>query len=110
MTKTLTGNIVGILLCAIFIMQDCYGQSNFSVGIKAGISIPNLKPSEDDPVSSGWSSSQGPYAGLLAEWRLSDNFFLQGELNYSTQGGKKNGVQAFPSSPFAAHFPPGLPI
>jgi hypothetical protein len=110
MTNISIGKTLGILLIAICIKQACYAQSDFSLGIKAGISIPNLKPSGDDPVSSGWSSIQGPYGGLLAELRLSDNFFLQGELNYATQGGKKSGVQAFPSSPFAPYFPPGLPV
>jgi hypothetical protein len=100
--------MVTFLIGYIFITQYCSAQSNLSLGIKAGIDIPNLKASGNDPVSKGWSSRLGPYAGIIAELQLNHRFSLQSELNYSSQGGKKNGTQAISSSQLAKYF--GIPL
>ena len=70
-----------------------------SIGLKAGIGIPNLSSgsSNQNPVSNGWSSRLGPYFGIVGQVPLAGIFSLQGELNYASQGGKKNGVQAIPN-------------
>lgn len=89
--------------CLLMLFLKCdinYAQSATSVGIKGGISIPNLKSSGDNPISSGWSSRQGPYFGAIAEINLSEHFCLRAELNYSSQGGKKNGKQVIPVDPY----------
>jgi hypothetical protein len=99
MTKKL-GDAFIFLIGYIFIFQSCYAQSNLSLGVKGGISIPNLKGSDNNPVSKGWSTRLGPYAGIVAELPLSDKLSLQGQLNYSSQGGKKNGTLAIPTSQF----------
>jgi hypothetical protein len=72
-------------------------HAQFSLGIKGGLSIPNLTAGGNNPVSTGWSSRLGPYFGLIGEYSLSDRFDLQLQLNYSSQGGKKNGEQAIPN-------------
>ncbi len=41
---------------------------------------------------------------------MSNSFSLQSEINFSSQGGKKNGTQAIPSTEFSASFPPGIPV
>ena len=109
MNKKLILTVIS-LISYIFIIQHCYAQSNLRLGIKAGIDIPNLKASGDDPVSKGWSSRLGPYAGIVAELQLNNRFSLQSELNYSSQGGKKNGTQAIPTSLFEENIPPGTPV
>jgi hypothetical protein len=83
--------------------------SQFYLGAKGGVSIPNLTAGGGNPVSSGWSSRLGPYFGAVGEYDLSKHFSLQVELNYSSQGGKKDGVQAIPSNEFSSFFPPGTP-
>src|SRR5690348_8182474 len=97
--------------CLLFILlidHLCFSQSgNFSLGVKAGVAIPNLKASGNNPVSEGWSSRLGPYAGAVAALRLNERFSLRAELNYASQGGKKNGVQAIPTSGFESYFPEG---
>lgn len=99
------------LFLGLLISNLSIAQSEFSFGLKAGISIPNLQSSGDNPLSSGWSSRQGPYAGLISEMKLSNHWYLQAELNYSSQGGKKDGVQAIPVSPeYASFFPEGVPV
>ncbi len=50
----------------------------------------------------------GPEFGVFAEFRMSDLFSIEPMVEYSSQGGKKNGLQAFPVPPdLAAMFPPG---
>jgi hypothetical protein len=97
------------LLLFIFSYNFCSPQ-NISIGIKGGISIPNLQASGSNPVSKGWSSRLGPYAGAIAELNITKQFSLQAELNYSSQGGKKNGTQAIPTSDFAQYLPDTIAI
>lgn len=107
--KKLAANL--FLFLFLLIGNLSIAQSEFSIGLKAGISIPNLQSSGDNPLSSGWSSRQGPFAGLVTEMKLSNHLYLQGELNYSSQGGKKDGVQAIPVSPeYVSFFPEGVPV
>lgn len=62
-------------------------------GIKAGLSIPDLKGG-NTPQSTGYKSSTGPDFGLLAYKNLSEHFALQAELSYVSQGGVKKGIQS----------------
>ena len=101
------------LALTVFIMMgiaihQVEAQAPFYLGLKGGISIPNLTAGGGSPVSKGYSSILGPYFGVFAEQGLSKHFSLQVELNYDAQGGKKNGVQAIPTSQFAQYFPPGF--
>lgn len=90
--------------------NSCFAQGNFSLGIKGGIDIPNLSPNDAgySPVSKGWSSRLGPYFGAVGVYNISQKFGLQAELNYSSQGGKKNGQQAMPVSYFTSNPPAGV--
>jgi hypothetical protein len=96
-----------VCLCAGAVFTKAYAQTPFYLGLKGGIGIPNLTAGGSSPVSKGYSSILGPYFGVLAEYGLKGRWSIQAELNYAQQGGKKNGVQAIPTSPFAAYFPPG---
>jgi hypothetical protein len=96
-----------LTVCFIFCAALASAQSLF-MGVKAGISVPNLTAGGSNPVSAGYSSILGPYFGIFSELRLKPHFSIQMELNYDAQGGKKNGVQAIPSAEFAPYFPPGF--
>jgi len=99
------------LVAALFLAAPrVKAQSSLYLGVKGGISIPNLSAGGDNPVSKGYASILGPYFGVFAERGCSKHFSLQVELNYSAQGGKKDGTQAVPTAPFAAYFPPGAPV
>jgi len=102
MCKNLCPAVI-FLIGHLFIFQ-CSAQSNLSLGVKGGISVPDLQGSGDNPVSKGWSTRLGPYTGIVAELQISDKFSIQGELNYSSQGGKKNGTLAIPTSQFLDYF------
>lgn len=74
-------------------------QAQNSIGLKGGISIPNLTAggSEQNPINSGYSSRLGPDFSIFYTAGVSKIFSLMTQLEYSSQGGKKDGYQAFPS-------------
>jgi Outer membrane protein beta-barrel domain len=83
---------------------------NFTLGVRGGISIPNLTAggSNKTPLNTGYSSRLGPEAAVFAEFKFSDLFSLVPMIEYSSQGGKKNGLQAFtPPAELAPFLPPG---
>jgi hypothetical protein len=93
-----------LLFCLSAAAQD------FALGVRGGLSIPNLTAggSQQNPLNTGYSSRLGPDAGLFAEFKLSNLFSLQPMIEYSSQGGKKDGFQAFTTpSQVAQMYPPG---
>lgn len=81
-----------------------------TLGIRGGISIPNLSAngSVNNPLNTGYSSRTGPDFAAFLKYHLSDNFSIQPMLEYSAQGGKKNGFQALPTpAELAPLFDPG---
>jgi hypothetical protein len=99
-----------LLLPVLLLCRLSASAQNIALGVRGGISIPNLSAggSNENPLNTGYSSRLGPDAGLFAEFKFSDLFSLQPMVEYSSQGGKKNGFQAFPTPAQAAQaFPPG---
>ena len=92
-----------------FNKQSLLAQRKIWIGAKAGLAIPDLKSSSSNPISSGWKSRLGPYFGAFADFEINEKFSLQTEINYSAQGGKKNGVQTMPGDQFASFFSPNPP-
>jgi len=83
---------------------------NFTLGVSGGISIPNLTAggSQENPLNTGYKSRLGPDASIFGEYQVSSKFSLEMRAEYSSQGGKKSGMQAFPTPPaMAAMFPDG---
>ncbi len=99
------------LLLSSFILLAFNTQAqNLSLGIRGGMSIPNLTAAAGDqtPLSTGYSSRLGADAGVFAEYKVTNMFSLELMAQYSEQGGKKNGMQAFTTPPaMAALFPDG---
>jgi hypothetical protein len=75
------------------------------VGAHGGISIPDLRGSETDIYSRGFRSRQGPAFGLTADYALAPRFSLAIDLNFTSQGGLRTGMQ-----PITMELPPGLPV
>lgn len=86
--------LIAILLFVMVSFQQALSQTPIFLGLKGGIGIPNLHSSSNGPaISQGYSSRRGPYFGVFGEFRLTPEFSIQPEINYSSQGGKKNGQQ-----------------
>lgn len=94
----------------LFICLSAKAQ-NFALGLRGGISIPNLTgggSSSENPLNTGYSSRFGPDFGVFGEFKFSKLFSVQPMLEYSSQGGKKDGFQALATpAEFAQMFPPG---
>jgi len=89
------------LVIGLGVMQ--ISAQTFDVGIKGGLNIPNLRPGgKDTPLSDDYSSLFSMGGGAFVEMHLTKTFSLQAGLDYSRQGGKKNGVQALPAAPIYA--------
>lgn len=93
----------------MFFFNQPLTQAQIDLGFKAGLSIPNLTAgSSANPINSGYSSRLGVDGGIHVEFHLTKHFSVQPELRYSSQGGKKNGEQAFSVPPeMQPMFPPG---
>ena len=75
-------------------------SQNVSIGLRGGLTVPNLSAgsgADVNPLNEGYSSREGLGFGLFAEFRMSKLFSIQPMLEYSQQGGKKNGFQALPT-------------
>jgi outer membrane protein with beta-barrel domain len=78
------------------------------LGVKGGISIPNLSSGNGNPINSGYTSGLGPDFALFGEYKVSDLFSLELSAEFSYQGGKKNGKQTLPVPAWlAATYPAG---
>ncbi|WP_162852664.1 porin family protein [Dinghuibacter silviterrae] len=98
---------LAVLLCSGMAIPRAYAQKPFYLGVEGGVGIPNLTAGGSSPVSKGYSSILGPDFGVFAEYGWKKRWSLRAELSFVTEGGKKNGVQAIPTAPFAAYFPQG---
>jgi hypothetical protein len=101
----------GLVLLAFGLLHTEVGaQYGWLGGVKGGITVPKLRaPStERAKYSSGFESVVGPQFGVVAEFRFSALFSLQTELNYSSQGGQKNGKQRIITKDFKAYIPAGI--
>lgn len=100
--------LISILFIALFGLKSIAQDSaKHYIGIKGGISIPNLTAggSDNNPLNTGYSSSIGPDFAIFHECLISKKFSLSTQLEYSAQGGKKNGFQALPTpDDLAAYF------
>jgi len=94
-----------VFLAFLACIPQADAQSPIYLGLKGGISIPNLQGGgSNSQISNGYKSIEGPYFGIFADFKASRSFSIQVELNYSAQGGQKNGTQAIATS----QLPPGL--
>lgn len=92
--------LLPFILCGLTILITSslsYGQQTIYLGVKGGISIPNLTSasSVETDWDEGYTSRIGPYVGVLAEVQLSKLFSIQPEINFIGEGGKRKGIQPF---------------
>lgn len=73
------------------------------LGIKGGYSLPELSGGNNE-ISKDWKSRSAFNFGISGFSELSKNLALQVEINYASQGGKKDGIQ-----PLSDGAIPGLP-
>jgi hypothetical protein len=84
--------VLSVALAILLLTAAAYA-ADVSLGMHAGLSIPNIRGNATDVLSQGFSSRQGPFFGIFLETRVSPLFSLVADVNYTSQGGKKDGMQ-----------------
>src|SRR6218665_2553050 len=88
-----------LALVFLFMSSMSMAQTNnVELGFKGGLSIPNLTAASSNPLNNGYGSRVGADVGAFVEFHISKHFSLQPQIEYSSQGGIRNGYQAFPIS------------
>jgi Outer membrane protein beta-barrel domain len=81
--------------------------ADFSLGILGGLNIPRLSGGNGNELSRDYTSRSGLAFGLIASLGLGPHFALTADLLYSSEGGKRNGVQAIDASSINPQVPAG---
>jgi hypothetical protein len=76
------------------------------------LSIPNVIAGGDNPLSKGYSSRFAGTGGVFAELGMNDLLSLRLGVEYSGQGGNRNGIQAMSSNQLISSVAaiPGVPV
>lgn len=101
--------LIYVFIIAGFLLHGTTSAQSYTVGIKGGISIPNLSAGgSDTPLSEGYKSRIGSDFGIFIDKHFTQIFSISLGIEYSEQGGKKNGFQALPSNNITTHLPASL--
>lgn len=88
-----------ILIGSLTILSSAFAQDKYiSIGARGGLSIPKIHASGDNPMSQGYASKVAAGAGVFAEFHFTKCFSIRPMIEYSGQGGKRDGMQALPNS------------
>jgi hypothetical protein len=94
-----------------FFAAEISNAQNVQLGLKGGLSLPNLSSSGGSDVSKGYKSISGPDFALVANCKLSEKISIETGIEWSTQGGQKSGLQTIPATPeLEQYFPAGSNI
>jgi Outer membrane protein beta-barrel domain len=102
----LKNSFQAILGFFVFFIFSLSAAAQWDIGLQGGISIPNLSAggSDNNPLNTGYSSRLGPEFAVFGEYHVNSLFSLVPKIEYSAQGGKKDGLQAMPTPPELAEY------
>ncbi|MCX6256415.1 MAG: porin family protein [Bacteroidia bacterium] len=109
MRKLFVTTFVFICLSAILFAQTQSEQNGakFTLGIFGGLNIPQLSGGNNNEMSRDYTSRLGEAFGLTASCYLGSGLVLRADALYSSEGGKRNGLQAIDASSFNPQAPAG---
>jgi Outer membrane protein beta-barrel domain len=109
MKKLFTVSFVLILTTAILCAQSTSDNSSskYTLGILGGLNIPQLSGGNSNELSRDYTSRLGEAFGIVFSRSLGSKFSLQAEAIFSSEGGKRNGIQAIDASSFNPSAPAG---
>jgi hypothetical protein len=94
-----------ILAGILFAAAGPVAGNDVNIGAHAGLSIPDIRGSQADIYTRNFTSREGPFYGLFLETQVTPVFSLVAEVNFTSQGGLRKGLQ-----PITMDLPPGLPV
>jgi hypothetical protein len=88
-----------IITAAFIVLAACGLQAqDVKFGIRGGLNLPNIMAGgSNTPVSEGYKSRLAAGAGIFTELQVSAGLSFRLGVEYSGQGGVKNGMQALPA-------------
>ncbi|GET27859.1 porin family protein [Prolixibacter sp. SD074] len=95
------------LLTVTSFAQTTSNSKKFMLGVFGGLNIPRLSGGSNNEMTSGYSSRSGAAFGLTSNLDLGSNFSLRMDLLYSSEGGKRDGLQAIDGHAFNPQVPEG---
>lgn len=109
MKKLITNLFVFVFLTSLSFSQSSPSNDgkDFSIGILGGLNIPRLSGGNGNELSRDYTSRSGPAFGLTASLGLGPHFALTAGLLYSSEGGRRDGFQAFDASSINPMVPAG---
>lgn len=87
-----------VLLVCFFALNNKIEAQPIHLGLRGGLAVPNIVAGSDNPLSDGYSSRFAGCGGIFTEIGLNNTFSVRFGVEYSGQGGKRNGIQAMSSS------------
>ncbi|MDR3286726.1 MAG: PorT family protein [Prevotellaceae bacterium] len=100
-----------LMLASVLLLVDlCSYSQTVNIGLRGGLSIPNVIAGGDNPLSKGYSSRFAGAGGVFAELDLNKTLSLRLGVEYSGQGGKRNGVQAMSTGQLISSITDGMDI
>jgi hypothetical protein len=85
------------ILCFFALTVKVEAQS-INLGVRGGLAIPSIMSGSENPLSAGYSSRLAGNGGIFTEIGITDVFSLRFGVEYTGQGGKRDGVQAMSSN------------
>jgi hypothetical protein len=98
-----TWALAAVLAVSVALAGPALGAEKW-IGIHGGPSIPSLQGGNGNPLSEGYTSRYGPYFGVFADYYLTHSFAIRAEVNYSSEGGQRTGMQPVPDPALAQQF------
>ncbi|MDR3339131.1 MAG: PorT family protein [Candidatus Symbiothrix sp.] len=99
-----------VLASCLLLLSLCAYSQAVNIGLRGGLSIPNVVAGGDNPLSQGYSSRLAGAGGIFAELDLNKTFSLRLGAEYSGQGGKRNGIQAMSTNQLISSITAGMDI
>lgn len=82
-----------LLTITVMILAGVSLGQETNIGVKGGLSVPNLSGSDDNVLTKNYKSRTAATFGAFVEFGINDRVSVQPEINYSGQGGVRDGVQ-----------------
>ncbi len=106
--QLINGSIIALMIGASVFVAGQSDEREVYVGVKGGVSVPNLVGGGDEEITRDYKSRFTYQFGGFAEFGVTKRFSIQPEVNYAPQGGKRDGIQPITSAiPGLPPLPPG---
>ncbi|MDR2382689.1 MAG: PorT family protein [Prevotellaceae bacterium] len=87
-----------VLLLCFFVLSKGIEAQPVNLGLRGGLAIPNIVAGSENALSDGYSSRFAGSGGIFTEIGINNTFSVRFGVEYSGQGGKRNGIQAMSSN------------